>query len=460
MFKRGCIPAMAILLAALSQPSPSVAQPKIGVASAITNSVEGTVGGRTQALASGSEVFSNELLRTAEESTAKLVFLDDTNMGVGPKSQVRLDRFVYNPDRGTGKVVVEVSRGVFRFVTGTQDPRNHTIKTPVVVIGVRGTSFELLVERRYVKIVLWSGTLLLRTLQGRELTMTGPAEATFYADGRVDGPRPYGGGTVMFAGNVPFPYFGNTQFATAPVPAFGPVPGTVLSLGNWTGFYAGANVGYSMGRTGHNYRDTTGVGTSGLISTTASDTIDVNGAIGGGQAGVNFQLGNVVLGLETDFEGSAQRGSNTLLTCIASNLACDGVTLSRTYTERLDWFGTSRGRVGLAFGSLLLYGTGGAAYGEISLDSTTTAIAGGVGTASLSTRQIRTGWVAGGGLEAAFLAGWSWRIEYLHIDFGAIGSSTVPVAGIIETTYPRRLTDEIVRMGVSYQFGWLGIGGF
>ena len=62
------------------------------------------------------------------------------------RSEVRLDRFVYNPDRSTGQVTVEASRGVFRFVTGSQDPKSYAIKTPIATIGVRGTEFHLLVR--------------------------------------------------------------------------------------------------------------------------------------------------------------------------------------------------------------------------------------------------------------------------------------------------------------------------
>ena len=59
-----------------------------------------------------------------------------------PPSEVRLDRFVYNPDRKAGNVVIEASRGAFRFVSGSQNPSNYTIKTPLATIGVRGAIFR------------------------------------------------------------------------------------------------------------------------------------------------------------------------------------------------------------------------------------------------------------------------------------------------------------------------------
>ena len=54
-----------------------------------------------------------------------------------------LDRFVYNPNRGSGNVVLSTARGALRFVTGAQNPTNYTIKTPVATIGVRGTIAEI-----------------------------------------------------------------------------------------------------------------------------------------------------------------------------------------------------------------------------------------------------------------------------------------------------------------------------
>src|SRR5215475_3239435 len=93
-------------------------------------------------LSVGSELFSNETVRTGEASQAQLLFLDQTNLSVGARSEVKLDRFVYNPDRKTGNVVIEASRGAFRFVSGSQNPRSYTIKTPFATIGVRGTIFS------------------------------------------------------------------------------------------------------------------------------------------------------------------------------------------------------------------------------------------------------------------------------------------------------------------------------
>src|SRR5207249_3619244 len=133
--------ALAALVLAL-HPVAARAEPKIGVASAARNQVHGVIGGGTRTLSPGSDVFSNEVVRTGEDGLAQLLFLDATSLSVGARSEVKLDRFVYNPDRKTGNVVVEASRGAFRFVSGSQAPTNYTIKTPLATIGVRGTVLE------------------------------------------------------------------------------------------------------------------------------------------------------------------------------------------------------------------------------------------------------------------------------------------------------------------------------
>src|SRR5262249_16923930 len=134
--------ALIIAAALVLPPSISEAQ-NIGSAASVRNKVEGIRGGQTRGLSSGSAVYSQELIRSGEASAANLVFVDQTKVSVGPKAEVRLDKFVYNPDKGTGKVVVEATRGAYRFVTGVQDHKNYELKTPYASIGVRGTIVEV-----------------------------------------------------------------------------------------------------------------------------------------------------------------------------------------------------------------------------------------------------------------------------------------------------------------------------
>lgn len=113
------------------------AQTKIGVAVAVKNQVLG--GG--QQLANGGGVHADEIIKTGDSSSAQLLFLDQTSLLVGSKSEVKLDRFVYDPAGGNGKVVMNAGKGVFRFVSGSQNKKSYQINTPVATIGVRGTVF-------------------------------------------------------------------------------------------------------------------------------------------------------------------------------------------------------------------------------------------------------------------------------------------------------------------------------
>ena len=133
-----------LIIAAAFALTPSISDAQnIGSVASVRNKVEGIRGGRPRSLSSGSAVYSQELIRSGEASVADLVFVDHTKLSVGPKSEVRLDKFVYNPDKGTGKVVVEATRGAYRFVTGVQDHKNYELKTPYASIGVRGTIVEV-----------------------------------------------------------------------------------------------------------------------------------------------------------------------------------------------------------------------------------------------------------------------------------------------------------------------------
>src|SRR4051794_24432504 len=76
------------------------AAPKIGVASAVRNDVQRVVGSGGQPLAVGSDVFTNERIRTGDASTAQILFLDKTSLTVGARAEIALDQFVYNPSKG------------------------------------------------------------------------------------------------------------------------------------------------------------------------------------------------------------------------------------------------------------------------------------------------------------------------------------------------------------------------
>jgi hypothetical protein len=165
------------------QAGPALAQGKIGVAAAVQNQVLGN----SQPLSTGSSVFANQRISTGEASSAQLQFVDQTNLAVGPKSEVVLDRFVYNPNRGKGNVVVQTGRGVFRFVSGSQDPTSYQIRTPVANIGVRGTVFQLVNGSGFSAIAQIQGVTVIFILATRQtVTLTPGSTILIYSNGRFE----------------------------------------------------------------------------------------------------------------------------------------------------------------------------------------------------------------------------------------------------------------------------------
>jgi hypothetical protein len=122
-------------------------EPGIGSAKTARNKVEGIVGGQTQDVKTGSQVYPDETVRTGDSAVADLVFIDNTNLSVGPISEVRLDKFVYDPNGSSGRVVLQATKGAFRFVTGSQDHRAYEVRTPFGSLGVRGTVVELVIKQ-------------------------------------------------------------------------------------------------------------------------------------------------------------------------------------------------------------------------------------------------------------------------------------------------------------------------
>jgi outer membrane immunogenic protein len=199
---------------------------------------------------------------------------------------------------------------------------------------------------------------------------------------------------------------------------------------SWSGLYIGANVGYSWGSMDYD-ATITGVGTKSRSQT-------INGAIGGVQSGYNVQFGMWVFGFESDIQFSGEKGSSTFPGALV------GITI--TTDENLLWFGTSRSRIGfLATPNILIYGTGGLAYGQV---KDTAVASSALGSVTTTFKDVKAGLAIGGGVEAAFGAGWSGKLEYLYIDLGKTEHTFAAVAS--ETWHT---TDNIVRIGLNYRWG-------
>ncbi len=177
--------------------------------------------------------------------------------------------------------------------------------------------------------------------------------------------------------------------------------------------------------------------------------------VAGGQAGCNHQAANWVVGIETDISGTKLDGSETIATNVPPFFP-----LTSSVFQDMSWIGTTRGRVGWAWGNVLLYATGGAAYAHTSYGYSQSNIAGGgVAAVAASDSATQFGWTVGGGLEWGFGV-WSVKGEYLYYDLGShtltaacstvIGSCT----GLAPTLFSTRFRDNgsIARVGLNYRF--------
>jgi outer membrane immunogenic protein len=200
--------------------------------------------------------------------------------------------------------------------------------------------------------------------------------------------------------------------ADLPRKAYRPVtPAPVMT---WTGFYAGLNAGYGWAD----------------VSIDNGPGSDLDGFVGGGQIGYNWQTGPLVIGLEGDFQGSGQSDS-------ASGVVAGLGTV--TVDQDIRWLGTLRGRLGYASGPWLLYVTGGGAW----LNYKLTVSAGG---ASVDDDTSKGGWTIGGGVEWMFVPKWSAKLEYLYVD---TGDTNVTLGGV---NFDGRAKDNLVRVGINYHF--------
>ena len=135
MGSRILVPALALGFVFALQSTASHAQTRIGTANSVKPEASGSVAGT---LSAGSGVHANETVRTGSSGQAGMRFIDQSNLNVGPSSSVRLDKFVYDPNKGSGTVVIEGTRGAFRFSTGAQNKGDVKIKTPSGTLGIRG----------------------------------------------------------------------------------------------------------------------------------------------------------------------------------------------------------------------------------------------------------------------------------------------------------------------------------
>jgi outer membrane immunogenic protein len=183
----------------------------------------------------------------------------------------------------------------------------------------------------------------------------------------------------------------------------------------WTGYYAGANIGYGeAGKRSGDISDATGLPVEGPQHF-------VDGGFAGMTSGYNFQSGHIVFGIEDEFAFSG----------IGAHHIADGDATD------LHWFGTITGRIGYTWGPALLYAKGGFAYGEVK------------NTNDISKSSDRGGWAAGAGFEFFIAPKWSLKAEYEHIDLGTFSN-----VDDVHFSHTRGSYDlDTAKIGVNYHVG-------
>jgi outer membrane immunogenic protein len=198
------------------------------------------------------------------------------------------------------------------------------------------------------------------------------------------------------------------QAADMPIKA----PRYVEPAANWTGWYIGAHAGAAWQKTDvtTNSGGTEYINGYDIFIPNPNASFSKSGFIGGGQIGYNWQHGNFVFGLEGDISGLSGRASVDVV-------GYDALT----YSSKIRWLSTVRGRFGLAVGDTMAYMTAGVAFGGVknSVSFTDCCI-------SYSNSKTKTGWTVGGGVEHMLSRNWTIGLEGLFVD---LGKSTVDVDG-------------------------------
>jgi hypothetical protein len=233
-FSTRWICAAAALTLGLAEAPVAWADLQIGATAQVVNSVTGTLATtrQTQILRAGIDVFQNETINTANASASRVVFQDQTQLSIGPVSEVVLDKFVFDPNPAASVVAVSVAKGVARFSTGILPKPDYQIRTPSCTIGVRGTVLTTIVSQEkssWVSVEEGAATV---SAQGVTVTVNA-GQTTFVAFGQP--PTPPTTSTAPPAITTQMDALLLITNPTAPPPAAsppaGPPPGNPYSPG-------------------------------------------------------------------------------------------------------------------------------------------------------------------------------------------------------------------------------------
>jgi len=254
---------------------------------------------------------------------------------------------------------------------------------------------------------------------------------------------------------------------------------------SWNGCYGGGNVGWNFQNTSDDLRPSgtylapagvaappnaagTGLNAAGVALVSHSYTTNGSGSDFGIQAGCNMQVRLVILGAEADWQWSGVTSTVNAFypASAAANPAFTIAPHTESVSTRLNWFSTLRGRVGIDFDHLLIYGTGGLVLADVKSDTAVNfstfpvlpVFNGALHAGSNST--TRGGAVVGAGVEWCVLPNWSVKAEYLYMWLNGFSytsplvAAAAPFAPGYSWTTNVNLHENIVRVGLNYRFDW------
>jgi hypothetical protein len=143
---------------AIPQLTVAKAEPlKVGQAEVIRNEVVNVDGAKLLPIAVGDTVVRDEVVSTSKDSDARIGLIDSTKLALGPNSTLKIDRAVYADESRYKQIVIRLTEGAFRFVTGNSDKKSYRIETPTAVVGVRGTILDILISENKTLVTLQDG---------------------------------------------------------------------------------------------------------------------------------------------------------------------------------------------------------------------------------------------------------------------------------------------------------------
>ena len=194
--------AFAAIVAGIIASTHAQAGSRVGGTTAVVHDVSSSVSGQSWAKkVEGDDVYEDEFIRTETESSARISFIDETDIRMGPAARMKIDRVVFKSNRSVSELIVTAEAGAVRWNSGVSQSNAYLIKTPTVIIKVRGTTFDLFAEPQQTTVVLRRGTIEVCAIDTPQKcqTLSQPGDTVIGTPNVLDRPRRAGPGPSEFA---------------------------------------------------------------------------------------------------------------------------------------------------------------------------------------------------------------------------------------------------------------------